>query len=146
MLPLSGKTLREIARLCGLLGTAPWLRTWINLSRRCVASMPNVNTSFIQYASLPRYLIVLMFPQLDTVLYQLHTLSFFLSPSLWSYLCRIVSQSQITKPRELDSSRSLRFFFCLVVVFNASSIWSHIKQGAVGGRATILDFVGVGGS
>ncbi|KAF8161149.1 hypothetical protein B0H34DRAFT_795981 [Crassisporium funariophilum] len=79
---------------------------------------------------------------LDTLLYQLHTLSFFLSPSIWLYICRIISQFQCSKPRELDPSRSLRFFFTMVLFLNLPSIWNH-SQGAAEGRVIILDFIGM---
>jgi len=54
-----------------------------------------------------------------------------------------MSQFQSSKPRELDSSRSLRFFFGFVLLLNASSIWSHASKEAVESRAVILDFVGL---
>ncbi|KAF9465081.1 hypothetical protein BDZ94DRAFT_1255257 [Collybia nuda] len=82
---------------------------------------------------------------LDALLYQLHTLSFILSPSIWSFLCRLASQFQCSKPRDLDAtaSRSLRFFFANIVLFNMPSLWFHATQGAMEGRAIILDFVGL---
>jgi hypothetical protein len=76
-------------------------------------------------------------------LYQLHTLSFFLSPSIWIYIVRILSQFQYSKPRELDPSRSLRFFYSMVLLFNLPSLWKHSTRGEVGGRAIILDFIGM---
>jgi len=80
---------------------------------------------------------------LDTLLYQLHALSFFLSPSLWTFVCRLIAQFQLSKPREVDSSRSLRFLYIMVFLFNASSVWAHVAQGATEGRAVVLDFVGL---
>ncbi|CAA7261640.1 unnamed protein product [Cyclocybe aegerita] len=80
---------------------------------------------------------------LDTLLYQLHTLSFFLSPSLWIYVCRIIAQFQCTRPRELDANRSLRFFYFTVIVLNVPSLWNHSTKGASEGRAIILDFIGM---
>jgi len=80
---------------------------------------------------------------LDTLLYQLHTLSFFLSPSIWIYIVRILSQFQYSKPRELDPSRSLRFFYSMVFLFNLPSLWKHSTRGELGGRAIILDFIGM---
>jgi hypothetical protein len=80
---------------------------------------------------------------LDLLLYQLHTLSFFLSPSLSSYICRLIAQLQTSKPRDLDSTRSLRFFVLLVLLFNASSVWSHATKGAGEGKALVLDFIGL---
>ncbi|KAF8219927.1 hypothetical protein L208DRAFT_1426969 [Tricholoma matsutake] len=81
----------------------------------------------------------------DALLYQLHTLSFILSPSIWSFVCRLVSQVQCSKPRDLDAtaSRSLRFFFFNILFFNAPSLWYHATQGAAEGRAVVLDFVGL---
>lgn len=81
--------------------------------------------------------------QLDTLLYQLHTLSFFLSPSIWIYIVRILSQFQYSKPRELDPSRSLRFFYSMVLLFNLPSLWKHFTRGEAGGRVIILDFIGM---
>lgn len=80
---------------------------------------------------------------LDTTLYQLHTLSFFLSPSLWGYLCRIFAQFQCSKPRDLDATRSLRFFFVIVFTLNLPSLWLHAFHRAGEGRSIILDFIGM---
>ncbi|KAJ3517251.1 hypothetical protein NLJ89_g625 [Agrocybe chaxingu] len=80
---------------------------------------------------------------LDTLLYQLHTLSFFLSPSLWIYVCRIIAQFQCIRPRELDANRSLRFFYFTVIILNVPSLWNHSTKGASEGRAIILDFIGM---
>jgi len=80
---------------------------------------------------------------LDVLLYQLHTLSFFLSPSIWIYLCRILSQFQYSKPRELDPTRSLRFYYTMVLLFNLPSIWYHSTREVVDGRIVILDFIGM---
>jgi hypothetical protein len=81
--------------------------------------------------------------QLDSLVYQLHTLSFFLSPSIWIYLCRLVSQFQYSKPRELDPNGSLHFFYGMVLLFNVPAIWYHLAWGAVEGRVVILDFIGM---
>ncbi|KZT28943.1 hypothetical protein NEOLEDRAFT_1128424 [Neolentinus lepideus HHB14362 ss-1] len=80
---------------------------------------------------------------LDTLLYQLFTLSFFLSPTVWPLICRSATQFQFSRPRDLDPKRSLRFWFFLILLFNASSIWSHAAEGAVVGRTVVLDFVGM---
>jgi len=80
---------------------------------------------------------------LDAVLYQLHTLSFFLSPSIWLYICRLISQFHCSKPRELDSTRSLRFFYAMLFFLNLPNLWNHTVHGAVEGRAIILDFIGM---
>jgi len=80
---------------------------------------------------------------LDSLLYQLHTLSFFLSPSLWLYICRVVSQFHCSKPRELDPTRSLRFFFAVLFFLNLPNLWDHATRGAVEGRTIILDFIGM---
>jgi len=80
---------------------------------------------------------------LDTLLYQLHTLSFFLAPSIWIYIFRMVSQFQCSKPRELDSSRSLRFFFTMALFLNLPSLWTHSSRGPSEGKVIILDFVGM---
>ncbi|KAF5380444.1 hypothetical protein D9615_004472 [Tricholomella constricta] len=82
---------------------------------------------------------------LDALCYQLHTLSFILSPSIWSFICRLISQFQCS-PRDLDATaaRSLRFFFANILLLNLSSVWHHATQGAAEGRAIVLDFVGLG--
>jgi len=80
---------------------------------------------------------------LDTLLYQLHTLSFFLAPSIWIYVFRMVSQFQCSKPRELDSSRSLRFFFTMALFLNLPSLWTHLSRGSSEGKVIILDFIGM---
>ncbi|EMD37358.1 hypothetical protein CERSUDRAFT_114032 [Gelatoporia subvermispora B] len=81
---------------------------------------------------------------LDTLLYQLHTLSFLLSPSIWAFLCRLTVQWQFCRPRELHASRTLRFWFFLIVLFNFGIVWTHAVRGAAQGRSIILDFVGIG--
>ncbi|CAL1706937.1 unnamed protein product [Somion occarium] len=79
---------------------------------------------------------------LNTLLYELHTLSFFLSPSIWGYICRVSSQYQFARPRS-DPNRTLKFWFFLILFFNLGIVWSHIFEGASPGRSVILDFVGM---
>ncbi|KIM75461.1 hypothetical protein PILCRDRAFT_35882, partial [Piloderma croceum F 1598] len=79
---------------------------------------------------------------LDTLLFQLHTLSFFLSPSLLGFISRLFSQFQCSKPRDIDPSRSLRFWYFVLVFFNFGCIWTHAIEGVSEGRAVVLDFVG----
>jgi len=79
---------------------------------------------------------------LNTLLFQLHTLSFFLSPSLLGFISRMFCQFQCSKPRDIDPSRSLRFWYLMLAFFNFACIWTHAIQGAAEGRAVILDFVG----
>ncbi|KAG6911116.1 hypothetical protein DXG01_003856 [Tephrocybe rancida] len=69
-----------------------------------------------------------------------------MSPSIWSFLCRLLSQFQCSKPRDIDpaATPSLRFFFANILLLNCTSLWSHATQGAAEGRAIILDFVGMG--
>lgn len=55
----------------------------------------------------------------------------------------MVSQFQCSKPRELDSSKSLRFFFATALFFNLPSLWSHSYRGLSEGKVIILDFVGM---
>ncbi|TBU31564.1 hypothetical protein BD309DRAFT_886759 [Dichomitus squalens] len=80
---------------------------------------------------------------LSSLLYQLHTVSFLLSPRLWPLLCRIATQFQFSRPRDIDSQRSLRFWFILVVLVNLQSFYNHIFKGPAEGRSIILDFVGL---
>jgi len=81
---------------------------------------------------------------LETLLYKLHTLSFFLSPSLLVLISRCSSQFQFSRPREIDSKRTLRFWFFMVLVFNIGSLWTHAADGATKGPSLILDFIGMG--
>ena len=85
-------------------------------------------------------------PQLTSLLYQLQTVSFLLSPRLWPFLCRLATQFQFSRPREIDSQRSLRFWFILIVLVNIQCFYQHAFNGAAEGRSIILDFVGVGES
>ncbi|TFK44763.1 hypothetical protein BDQ12DRAFT_673535 [Crucibulum laeve] len=80
---------------------------------------------------------------LNALCYQLHALSFFLSPSVWSLALRIISQLQCAKPRDIDATRSLRFFYAMLLLFNGPTLWNHATQGAAEGRAIVLDFVGM---
>ncbi|KAF8554694.1 hypothetical protein OG21DRAFT_1461961 [Imleria badia] len=81
---------------------------------------------------------------LDNLIFQLYTLSFFLSPTLLPLLCRVASQFVFYKPRDLDPKLSLRVWFLLLCASNVPSFWSHVADGATEGRAVILDFVGMG--
>ncbi|KAF7792295.1 hypothetical protein EIP86_003331 [Pleurotus ostreatoroseus] len=86
---------------------------------------------------------VASFSSLDQVLYQLHTVSFFLSPALVPYLFRVLFQFQFARPREIDPERSLRFWFFLAFVFNFGSLWTHATQNpGETGNSILLDFVG----
>ncbi|KAJ7462380.1 hypothetical protein B0H11DRAFT_1816315 [Mycena galericulata] len=80
---------------------------------------------------------------LDILLYQLHVLAFFLSPSIFTLIFRTLSQSQCSKPRELDNAWSLRVFFALLVSLNALAVWNHATSGPSDGKAIILDFIGM---
>ncbi|KAJ6625574.1 hypothetical protein B0H10DRAFT_2001993 [Mycena sp. CBHHK59/15] len=79
---------------------------------------------------------------LDILLYQLHVLGFFLSPSIWTLIFRILSQFQCSKPRELDAAWSLRAFFALLVSLNIITLWNHATEGPSDGKTVILDFIG----
>ncbi|THH06040.1 hypothetical protein EW145_g4360, partial [Phellinidium pouzarii] len=81
---------------------------------------------------------------LDSLLYQLHTLSFLLSPSLLILLCRCATQFQFARARELDGRRSLAFWFALVALVNAGGVWAHAVGPGSDNRAVVLDFVGMG--
>ncbi|KAJ7346699.1 hypothetical protein DFH08DRAFT_780244 [Mycena albidolilacea] len=80
---------------------------------------------------------------LDVLLYQLHVLAFFISPSIWTLVFRLLSQSQCSKSRELDTAWSLRTFFALLVSVNIFTVWSHATSGASDGKTVILDFIGM---
>ncbi|KII92577.1 hypothetical protein PLICRDRAFT_37347 [Plicaturopsis crispa FD-325 SS-3] len=81
---------------------------------------------------------------LDTLLYQLHTLSFLLSPSVWVLIARLCVQFHLPSPRALDTKRTLRFWFGLVLFFNFGALWNHATMGGADeGRAVVLDFVGL---
>lgn len=81
---------------------------------------------------------------LDTLLYQLHALSFFLAPALLPLLARIAAQAHC-RPRP-DDTHSLRFFLAIVLVLNLPSLWYHAIRAPHDDRAVILDFVGLGAS
>ncbi|PCH43676.1 hypothetical protein WOLCODRAFT_122400 [Wolfiporia cocos MD-104 SS10] len=80
---------------------------------------------------------------LDSLLYQLHILSFLLSPSIWILIARLCSQFHFARPREIDGNRTLRFWYFLVIFFNLGAVWGHAKEGASQGRSIVLDFVGM---
>ncbi|KAK0212570.1 hypothetical protein DFS33DRAFT_42341 [Desarmillaria ectypa] len=82
---------------------------------------------------------------LDTLLYQLHALSFFLSPSIWALFCRYFMQQQCVRPRDFDTHtpRSLGVWLGLITVVNAFSVYPHATEGASKGRTVILDFIGL---
>ncbi|KAJ7497367.1 hypothetical protein FB451DRAFT_1211177 [Mycena latifolia] len=80
---------------------------------------------------------------LDILLYELHVLAFFLSPSIWTLIFRLLSQSQCSKPRELDAAWSLRIFFALLISLNAITVWNHATSGPSDGKSVILDFIGM---
>jgi len=80
---------------------------------------------------------------LDNLLYQFHTISFFLSPTLLPYLSRCIGQFQLTRPRDFYPKRTLRFWYFMVFLFNFASIWDHALFGAAKGPSLILDFVGL---
>ena len=81
---------------------------------------------------------------LDTLLYQLHTLSFFLAPGLLPLLTRIAAQAH-SRPRP-DDTHSLRFYLAIVFVLNLPSLWYHAIRAPHDDRAIVLDFVGLGAS
>ncbi|KAG7098619.1 hypothetical protein E1B28_000541 [Marasmius oreades] len=78
---------------------------------------------------------------LDSILLQLHCLSFFQSPSIIHLLLRIICQIIC---RELIPPLPLGGFLGVLVALNGPSIWTHAIYGAHEGRAIILDFVGLG--
>ncbi|KAI0829805.1 hypothetical protein BC628DRAFT_1532603 [Trametes gibbosa] len=79
---------------------------------------------------------------LNSLLYQLHTVSFLLSPRIWAYFCRVLVQFQFARPRDIDSQRSLRFWIFCILSTNAPSIYNHATKNTAAGRSLILDFVG----
>ncbi|KAI0665955.1 hypothetical protein C8Q78DRAFT_985373 [Trametes maxima] len=82
---------------------------------------------------------------LNSLLYQLDTVSFLLSPRLWSYFCRVLVQFQFARPRDIDSQRSLRFWFFCILSTNVPAVYSHTVKSPDAGRSIILDFVGTDG-
>ncbi|KAJ7096248.1 hypothetical protein C8R44DRAFT_812531 [Mycena epipterygia] len=80
----------------------------------------------------------------DILLYQLHVLAFFLSPSIWALIGRVLLQSQCSKPRELDAAWSLRVFIAFLVSLNGITVWNHATSGPSDGKTVILDFIGMG--
>ncbi len=87
------------------------------------------------------FFLVLLRSKLDTLLYQLHALSFFLSPSIWALFCRYFMQQQCVRPREFDTHtpRSLGVWLGLIAVVNAFSVYPHAKrEGGVPGEDSYL--------
>ena len=82
--------------------------------------------------------------QLNNVLFQLHTVSFFLAPALLPYLARLFLQLHFYRPREVDPELSLRIWFGILVVVNFISVWTHLATSPPqpSERSVILDFVG----
>lgn len=110
----------------------------------CLCAMPSDSMLLSRYVSIPPHgWCKLRSPiQLERIVYQFHTLSFFLSPSLLTYLCRTMFQFQFARPREIDPKRSLRFWYFLILLFNVGSVWAHATEGAAKGRSIMLDFIG----
>lgn len=81
--------------------------------------------------------------QLDTLVHQLFTLSFLMSPSVFIYLSRMLVQIQCGRPREFDPTYPLRFFYGLILLCNAVIFWIHALQGASEGRGLVIDFIGM---
>ncbi|KAH6910374.1 hypothetical protein BKA70DRAFT_1272902 [Coprinopsis sp. MPI-PUGE-AT-0042] len=80
---------------------------------------------------------------LDALLYQLHVVAFFLSPSVWELILRLISQFHCGRPKDVDLTHSLRFFYTIIFLTNLPLVWTHSIYGASEGRAVILDFVGM---
>ncbi|KIY73142.1 hypothetical protein CYLTODRAFT_485850 [Cylindrobasidium torrendii FP15055 ss-10] len=80
---------------------------------------------------------------LDSLLYQLHVIAFFVSPSIWLLILRCLCQGQCARAREIDPERTLRFYFVIILLFNGYGLWTHATAGASHGRSIILDFVGM---
>ncbi|KAL1942383.1 hypothetical protein VTO73DRAFT_5985 [Trametes versicolor] len=80
---------------------------------------------------------------LNSLLYQLHTVSFLLSPRIWAYVCRVLVQFQFSRPRDIDPQRSLRFWIFCILSTNVPSIYNHAAKSPAAGRSLILDFVGL---
>ncbi|KAI9507446.1 hypothetical protein F5148DRAFT_981407 [Russula earlei] len=93
----------------------------------------------IRYATQRQHIV----DSLDTLLYQLHVLSFLLAPSILTLFVRAAGQFQLSHPGEFGPQRTLRFRFVLIAMFNASSIWNHAYLSARDGRTAVLDFVGM---
>jgi len=77
------------------------------------------------------------------MLYQFHTISFLLSPTLLPYLSRCIGQFQLAMPRDFYPKRTLRFWYFMVLLFNFPSVWDHALFGPAKGPSLILDFVGL---
>ncbi|KAE9411413.1 hypothetical protein BT96DRAFT_870114 [Gymnopus androsaceus JB14] len=80
---------------------------------------------------------------LDTLLYQLFCLSFYLSPSLFNMFLRLSAQLLCTTTREMSPTLSLGSFFVFPLFSNSFSVWNHATTGPSEGRSVILDFVGL---
>lgn len=83
--------------------------------------------------------------QLDALLYQLFCLSFYLSPSLFNMILRLLIQLLCTTTREMSPTMtSLGSFLFFPLFSNSLSVWNHATKGSTEGRSVILDFVGLG--
>lgn len=82
------------------------------------------------------------------MLFQLHTVSFFLAPALFPYLARLFLQLHFFHPRETDPGLSLRLWFLILAVVNFISVWTHVTTNPPqpSERSVILDFVGPAGA
>jgi len=80
---------------------------------------------------------------LDALLYELFLCSYLLYPSMLWLVCRASSQFQFSRPREMDSTRTLRFFFFFACLVNAFPILRHVFAGLdFQSHGLLLDFVG----
>jgi len=78
---------------------------------------------------------------LDSLLYELFLCSYLLDPSIIRLIFRALSQSQLSRPRDMD--RTLRFFFLFACLINTGPILRHIVNPShYEERGLLLDFIG----
>jgi len=83
---------------------------------------------------------------IDGLCYQLFALSFLLAPSLLQLVARTTSQFQFSRPRDLDSHRSLRFWVFIICCANTGSVLNHVTyrpSDMASRRGLVLDFIGM---
>ncbi|KAF8510573.1 hypothetical protein BU17DRAFT_77661 [Hysterangium stoloniferum] len=83
---------------------------------------------------------------IDRLCYQLFVLSFLQAPSLLQLVARSTSQFQLSRPRDFDGDRSLRFWVFILCCANTGSLLNHITYHAsevASRKGLILDFIGM---
>jgi len=79
----------------------------------------------------------------EATLHVVHVVSHLLTPSLWTLVIRTIFLFQLSaSPRDIDKSRTLRFWFTLVFLVNIAPLTVHLLWGVDSGEGAMLNFVG----